>query len=233
MTPETESFLDRVRHAEQPSQEDEQRVLHALQASVAAGVIGSVAVSSWRSNAWLGPGGSALASTIAKLSLLAVGTALGLSVERGPTQAATSSTPTSHSAPPPNGPRVVALPVAVELPPVAPVPSGSALSANVRPGSRRAQREAVPSLRGELQVLDKAQRALRAGDGEAALRELDASMMSDGPLRAERQAARILALCSAGRQAEARAAIARFLEDYPQSAQRAAIVGGCTNSATD
>ena len=228
MRPETEAFLEQVRHAEAPSQEDEQRVLRALQASVAAGMMSSVAASASRSDAWLAKGGSAFASTIAKLGVLAVGTALGFSIERGSTLTEPTTSPAPVS-PPAMTPPPIEAPVAA-VPSAAPAPAPSSIRpAALPPVPRKAPSEHVPSLRSELHVLEKAQRALKDGDGEAALRELDATLTSDGPLRAERHAARILALCSAGREAEARAAIARFFEEYPASAHRAAIFGGCAN----
>jgi hypothetical protein len=247
MTPETEAFLALVRHAEEPTQEDEQRVLRGVQASVAAGLTTSVAVRAWRSDTWLATAGKALVSTVAKLSLVAIGTAVGVRGELSPAlsqpvtrsvaHAPTSAPPPATSALPPAGSALpqVALVLSPRSAPSARVPSSPhpAASATASSVPRRLPSEPVASLRAELNVLDRAQRALKNGDGEAALRELDNAKTSDGPLRAERQAARILALCSAGRASEARAAIARFFEDYPDSAHRAAIVSGCANFATD
>lgn len=228
MTPETEAFLNLTRHAEEPSQEDEQRVLRALQASVAAGLTSSVAMGAWHWGTWLAKGGKVFAGTTAKLSLVAVGIALGLSIERGPTLQQPVTSPTATSQPAMTARRVgttVAAPLVLSSPP-SPRP---VRSATVPPVQRKPQSEQVASLRAELMVLEKAQRALKEGDGEGALRELDAARTKDGPLRAERQAARILALCSAGRASEARAAMARFFTDYPGSAHRAAITSGCAN----
>ena len=73
------------------------------------------------------------------------------------------------------------------------------------------------------------QLALRQGDGEAALRALDTHTTDDRILLAERSAARILALCSVGRVAEARRAAARFRRDHPESVQRDAIARSCAN----
>jgi outer membrane protein assembly factor BamD (BamD/ComL family) len=63
------------------------------------------------------------------------------------------------------------------------------------------------------------QRALRDGRAEEALRLLaeQDKTFARGALHEERAAARVLALCSAGRTAEGRAARDRFLATYPRS----------------
>jgi hypothetical protein len=92
-----------------------------------------------------------------------------------------------------------------------------------------APRRAQSSLRAELDLLREAQGALDRADGDAALRALDAHPSESGQLLAERQAARVLALCLLGRTAEARDAAARFLKVYPTSVHRHAIERSCAN----
>lgn len=89
--------------------------------------------------------------------------------------------------------------------------------------------EADDDLAGELVLIQQAQRALARGDGDAALAALDvhARTHPHGRLVEERQAARVLALCAAGRAEEARAAATRFLIRYPRSAQAARVQGAC------
>jgi hypothetical protein len=89
----------------------------------------------------------------------------------------------------------------------------------------RARRE--PSLRAELDLLQRVQDALRRGDGAAALQALDAHQTHDRSLLAERQAARVLALCNLGRVDEARRAAARFEAQHPGSVQRDVITRSC------
>jgi hypothetical protein len=88
---------------------------------------------------------------------------------------------------------------------------------------------AASGLRGELELLQRVQAALKRGDAAAALRELEAHRTTDGTLLAERRAARILALCQLGRVDDARRAAAVFVERHPDSLQRAAVDGSCAN----
>ena len=84
-------------------------------------------------------------------------------------------------------------------------------------------------MQAELSLLRRVQAALRRYDGATALAELDAHPRQ-GVLRAELEAARILALCLLDRGDEARAAAARFALEHPSSPQRAAIDASCANS---
>lgn len=109
--------------------------------------------------------------------------------------------------------------------PVAAATTPPATPAAVRP--RRV--EADDDLAGELLLIQSAQRALARGDGPAALEALDehARAHPRGRLLEERQAARVLALCAAGRADEARAAATRFVARYPTSPQAARVRGAC------
>jgi len=95
-----------------------------------------------------------------------------------------------------------------------------------------AEPEAAPSassLAAEVALLRRAQAAINQGDADAALRILaeHASQHPSGVMAAEREAARVVALCRAGREAEARAASARFLRAHPQSPLRARVQSAC------
>src|SRR5262249_36408651 len=70
---------------------------------------------------------------------------------------------------------------------------------------------ALPALDAELSLLREAQGALRAGEPARALALLDAAQPAGGALGEERDAARVLALCGAGRVDDARREAARFL----------------------
>jgi hypothetical protein len=87
----------------------------------------------------------------------------------------------------------------------------------------------APSLASELELLRRVQAALRRGDGETALRELDAHVTNDRELLPERRAARILAVCRLGRVDAARLARAEFLSEHPDSIQREAVERACAN----
>jgi hypothetical protein len=81
------------------------------------------------------------------------------------------------------------------------------------------------SLRAEARGLAEVQRALRDGQPNEALRLLEAQQRSfkAGVLDEEREAARVLALCEAGRVAEARKAADRFVVAHPNSPSAARV----------
>jgi len=108
-------------------------------------------------------------------------------------------TPALHNTPAVNAPaKRPAAPVATNEPPPAPV---------------------VDPLLAETKRLRAVHGAMKEGDPEQALRLLDeTSAGAEGQsLRAERTAARVLALCKLGRVAEAHAEAARFLAESPGS----------------
>jgi hypothetical protein len=109
----------------------------------------------------------------------------------------------------------------VRWPPVAPASRPRPL---LRQNSLRAN-----SLRAELDLLERVQAALKRGDGAAALRELEAHSTTDRILLAEREAARVLALCQLGRVVEAQKAAARFAVQHSDSVQQSVIAGSCAN----
>ena len=146
------------------------------------------------------------------------------------------STTSQASAPAPAAPRTITPALA---PATAPTP---APVASAEPGSpapklvatqpatepRRAPRP-TSTLGDETRGLMQAQRALRDGDAAGALRLLDAQgrLHGSGGLSAERQAARIFALCAARRLAEARAERARFLAAHGDSPLAARVRDSC------
>ncbi|MCA9623755.1 MAG: hypothetical protein KC731_32255 [Myxococcales bacterium] len=81
----------------------------------------------------------------------------------------------------------------------------------------------------ETALLQRAQAELRAGNPEAALALLEEhrGRHALGAMSEEREAARILALCAAGRRDEARAAAADFLAAHPKSPHRARVLSAC------
>jgi hypothetical protein len=92
---------------------------------------------------------------------------------------------------------------------------------------------AAPTKRSELDaesaLLRRAQTELSAGRTDEALRLLaeHERSFSDGALREERAAGRVLALCQAGKAAEARALAEQFLRDNPSSPLAARVRGAC------
>lgn len=86
------------------------------------------------------------------------------------------------------------------------------------------------SLSDETRALARVQHALNEGDANRALELLarDAVRFESGSLGEERAAARVLALCTAGREAEARTAQRRFAADYPRSALAQRVLATCS-----
>jgi hypothetical protein len=274
MSREREELLALVRHADDPSQADEERVLRALQAAVAAGgrasqgkAVRGRAEASGKLAAR--PGAVALKLGVGTV-LVAVASMLVWRALPAPESASRGETTTQlakselrapvegEAAPSPDaaqtagrmrqrwpGPRAPAPRSGQPAPRHEPrlpeeergraqreragqAASGRTSEPATQAAARRAQSTAS-SLRPEIALLERVQAALRDGDGATALRELDAHRTADRMFLAERQAARILALCMLERVAEARSAAQRFAAQHPESPQRAAIEGSCAN----
>jgi hypothetical protein len=237
MRPESEELLALVREAQDPTRTDEERVLGALQASVAAGLGSSVPLHSWlesgsvgKASAKLGTFGSKL-SVIAACTAAAFGTADTSQPSATPVNTAPQSVDVRASSPPPATHRVSAPrlersePIRPELPAV---PAAQRPAAQ-RPPARRPPAQRAATLRDELELLGRVQAALQRGDGVTALRELDTHPTRDRRLLAERDAARIVALCLVGRVTEARRAAELFDQQHPGSVQHEAIATSCAN----
>ncbi|HEU5076397.1 MAG TPA: hypothetical protein VFU02_19530 [Polyangiaceae bacterium] len=254
MNPETQAFLESVREAEDPTPEDEGRVLAAVHATVAAGaLIGTAAATSRLSRLWAWSAGGGLKSGAALMVLVAAAAGGVAAV----TAALAPSPDSSHArggavatlAPFPKPPLPIPtprsnptpLPKAAPAPRLAPVakppPVPVATRSEPAPLKEPAPRaEAAPepsvttSLRDELAVLARAQAALRRGDGATALQALDGSPARTPQLAAERATLRVLALCAVGRPAEARRVAAALQRLEPGSLQRDVISRSCAAS---
>lgn len=81
----------------------------------------------------------------------------------------------------------------------------------------------------EVALLRRAQRSMNSGDPGAALRSLEehARRFPSGHMEEEREAARVVALCRAGRETEARAIASRFLAERPASPLAARVRAAC------
>lgn len=131
----------------------------------------------------------------------------------------------------------------VEPPFLEPRPSVTTREAGKAPLYRRAVRRSLPAesptrlptvasdagLGAETEALRQAQQALRDKKPEQALQLLDEqdSRFRDGRLPQERSAARILALCQAGRTGEAQAQAGRFERLWPRSALLGRVRSAC------
>ncbi|MEO7109908.1 MAG: hypothetical protein ABI183_05680, partial [Polyangiaceae bacterium] len=83
----------------------------------------------------------------------------------------------------------------------------------------------------ELELINRAQQALQAEDANEALALLNehARRFPNGALAEERDAARVLALCGAGRQEDAATAGAAFLSAHPDSPLATRVRSSCAN----
>jgi outer membrane protein assembly factor BamD (BamD/ComL family) len=84
-------------------------------------------------------------------------------------------------------------------------------------------------LQDEAALLADVQGALRGGQATVALAKLESydRRFPAGMLRSEADAARVFALCSAGRVEKARAAAARFVQRYPSAPVTARVQAAC------
>jgi hypothetical protein len=127
--------------------------------------------------------------------------------------------------PPVVAPRpVVAPPPLVEAPPAPAVVAPSAA-----PASKAPKLPGPPRLQDEAALLAEVQGALRKGQGGLAQSLLESydRRFPTGMLRSEADAARVFALCSAGRVDKARAFAERFVQRYPSSPAAARVQAAC------
>jgi hypothetical protein len=115
----------------------------------------------------------------------------------------------------------------------APAPESAALApSSVETPASPSRAMKVPSslrLQEEAALLAEVQGALRSGQANIALGKLESydHRFPTGMLRAEADAARVFALCSAGRVEKARASAARFVQRYPSSPAAARVQAAC------
>ncbi len=140
-----------------------------------------------------------------------------------------------QGSPPPLAPPVVAhAPAPRFAPPArfAPAPASAPLAPAVEtsaPPARAAKPSSGLRLEQEAALLAEVQGALRSGQATAALGKLESydRRFPTGMLRAEADAARVFALCSAGRVDKARSAATRFVQRYPSSPAAARVQAAC------
>jgi hypothetical protein len=115
----------------------------------------------------------------------------------------------------------------------------AAVEARVSPRALEAS-EAPPlgsrppaSLEVEAQLLREADHALKAGDASTSLRLLEehARRFPNGALEPERSAERVLALCRAGRLADARREARAFLAGHPAGPLTSRVQASCGGGA--
>ena len=247
--PETRALLGRGRRGETLSSERRASLKRNVLGKAAAGVIvtTSISAAAWSSAAKL----VALASVV-----VVVGTSAGVAVRArcstvattttttatpatpavsaaiapaalAPSPASTPPEPLAASAPPiihdvterPRPPTVTAAPA----PALAPAPTLDRTPVDPPPPPR------TSTLAEESRLLRAAHTALASGDGDGALRLLDehAARFPASVLEPERSTERVLALCRAGREAEARGAARQFLVAHPSGPLAVRVRSSC------
>ncbi len=114
----------------------------------------------------------------------------------------------------------------------APAPAPATRPSSVEAPAAPARAAKVPSglrLQEEAALLAEVQGALRSGKATVALGKLESydRRFPTGMLRAEADAARVFAFCSAGRVEKARSAASRFVQRYASSPAAARVQAAC------
>lgn len=224
-----------------PSADDRERNRRHLAGRIAAGAVvvfgaheaaataGAHGAGGWAS-AWLSGG---LAKWIA-VSLVVAGSGAGMAayLARG-TAGSRPPAVVAEARKPTTAPLAAAPPASADATPAtAQAPSESASPVNaVVPASSAVSGSAVGAraFERELELLRAARRALDTGSPARALSFLDryAAEFPHGSLRSECQAARILALCSAGQLAAGQQARDQFLKQQPNSPLAGRVRASC------
>jgi hypothetical protein len=239
LSPEARRLLDDATHADDPTPGDQERVARALAVPLGIAALAPTA---------------AQAATVASTSFVATGLFKGavvaaalIGASAGAVWHVKQRAPHAPTAVTARSARVVARPAVpvtavVRETPSAPAPAPVMVPAPVAVPPRvepersvaRAHRDApstVESLRAESQLLGEASCAMNDGDAARALRLLEAyrGRFPHGVLREEHAVASVLALCRAGRRAEARATGERFLRAHPHSPLAARVERACAD----
>lgn len=229
MSPETRALLDAVRTAEDPTPEDQRRVLSGVHAALAASAAVGAGIGAAKGLKLLGMSVTPslkLGGLVLGLSAATWIAATALTPDPAHPSVDTPSTRALSSSVAPVVPAPQALPSSAPsstTPPsvVATSPAASPAPTTTSPPST------LPSLRDEIALLSEVNAALARGDGTTALRRLDEHDAAERRLLAERKAARIRALCLLGRTQEAQRLAQLFFREHPKSVQRAAVERSC------
>jgi hypothetical protein len=242
MDPFARELLDRARDAHDPAPGDQARVRAKLAARIGAVALAAGATRAGAKAAGMGSASWLLKILLPVLLVLAAGGMLlrrDRSEERPivvPVVAATSPAASAAAmdvaAEAPLAQSAAAIAAPVDSPPA---PSASAAPAPVAAPARSnvptAAASATSSLEAEMALLASAQAAIQRGDYASALAKLDEHQRAfpGGVLGEERTAARVVALCGAGRQAEARALGVSFLARHPGSPLAPRVRSSCAS----
>jgi len=221
-----QSLLDAARDAHDPTAADRARVKSRVAARIGAGAFATTAAVTATSS-------TARAAVKAGIAAVVGGTILagGLwwksshePVPAPPPQKA----PVVVLPPPPPTPTIDTTP-GVPVESLAPVPTVEKRVATPQPV---VQDSPQSTLEAELALLRDAKKALDDGNATRSLAILDEHQRKfpSGVLVEERASTRVLALCAAGRTAEARTSAHDFLQQYPRSPSAPRVRGSCGGS---
>ncbi len=237
LSPEARSIIDAARSGEDLGVDARARVKRSLMIATGVAAAGTSAATATKAAAGAAAtttasipmaGGVGLVTKVG-VSVLLVGV-VGVGAQRilsddVPAPAATGVASVARSALPVPSPTAQPTGVSGVLAPK-PVASDDAPEPAAK---ERVARPMASSIAAETALLQQAQSELQSGEPERALELLDqhAREHASGTLREERQAARVLALCRAGRAEQARAEARRFAAEFPRSPHRARVLSAC------
>jgi hypothetical protein len=142
---------------------------------------------------------------------------------------ALQSEPAPRAAPTAVAPRAVPAPVARTAAPEQLVVGAPAVDAQPAVPRRPSKSNSALRLQDEAALLAEVQGALRSGQAATALSKLESydHRFPAGMLRSEADAARVFALCAAGRSEKARTFAGRFVQRYPNAPVTARVQAAC------
>lgn len=244
---ELDALCEAARQGEDPTDEDRRAVLKALAAKtgVALGTTAALVVDNAASNAGSLAAGTSGTTSLAPAAAIAKGTSfykgLALFVGLGSASALAVGVHLDEPGPrdvAPSAPSAAPRPVPVVHAPIdEPIPPKSHVENPPEPARPVAPSKTPPrkerTLEAEAAALANIQRALRDGMPERALSLLDAEERAwqGGALAPERAAARVFALCAAGRATEGRRLARRFLAHHPDSPLAERVRESCREEA--
>lgn len=225
-------LLELAREGDEPSAAQLAGLHGAIMAGIAAegAIVASSAVASKAAVAKAAGGAGAFIKGLLAASAVAVGTAGFFAVSGDPAPAVTPLPSVTHDKP--HAAPKAALPAPAPAPSIAIAePAAEPKAAVELPTQANRGQKPAPSLRlqDEAALLAEVQGALRSGNASGALSKLESydRRFPGGMLRAEADAARVFALCGAGRTDKARAAATRFVQRYPSSPAAARVQAAC------
>lgn len=240
LSPESRSIIDAAHDADGLDDVARARMKRRVLARVAAGAAAAGATAVVGQAAAKTAGGALSAGLLTKLGVsLVLAGVVGVGSYNAVTSVSSAPVPVVQASAPEPATVVAPVPV-VDAPALAPEAASpeSAPAAEEPPPAApavsppaSAAKPSASSLASETALLQRAQAELASGNPQEALALLDrhGSEHQSGALREERQAARVLALCHAGRGHEARTAAQRFAAEFPKSVHRARVLSACAS----